>query len=447
MKITTTDLTARIESGDSTFTHPINTISYVITKQFDGVTLFKGNHEIGSSTFSQTVVNGKILTAENADSLLSSLFTCCNGGGSSDRVQTDYLEEDTANPAYLKNRPISKIQEGEELPQTTIPGHVCMVYDAENKLKFVYEWDGFVWIKTGADYNLIFDDTFGVSETYERFGTYAKKFGITYYYYVDPDSIHHDEYATIRTSNIHKLTDEYKLSTILFLAQKHYGTILLDNFDTRHFSISRHGYMDRDASVENLILKDGKCGSVNVSRLNTKQIRIENLQPHIEAGGEYATIHTAINLEGYDMSVINNKACDNIHIRTPHGEEYIKETCKIHIEGNTSAEKEAGISITNENNVDLDYDISVIDNLDFKYFGISGCKTINNLNINLQPTLLEVTSYSCSFSAKALQNLVDALTSTEFTNMVKFFYSRSQPALTQTQLEALAANNINVQVL
>ncbi|MDU1904654.1 MAG: hypothetical protein E6772_07715 [Dysgonomonas sp.] len=447
MKITTTDLTARIESGDSTFTHPINTISYVITKQFDGVTLFRGNHEIGSSTFSQTVVNGETLTAENADSLLSSLFVCCNGGGSSDRVQTDYLEENVMNPAYLRNRPISSIQEGEELPLTTIPGHVCKEYDSQNKLKFVYEWDGFVWIKTGANYNLIFDEASGGYTSGKEIDAYRKNIGKTYYFRLEADSIYPRTDQYIQASYIQKLTDEYKLGQIELSIEENQDTIFFDNFDVGQFSIKKSGAIYREVSIGDLTIKNGKCGDISIYEIDTQKIRIENLQPYITNYIDPAVRYTGMYLYGYDISVVNNKFCSEIYVKAPNWkEDSSSQTCKIYLEDNKSAERESGIFIENERDTVLNYDISIINNQDFKHLSIKKCKTINNLNINFNSRLQEINSNLSSFSDKALQNLVYALTSIQFDNAVKFIYKSSQPALSQAQLDALAANNINVEI-
>ncbi|MDU1904651.1 MAG: hypothetical protein E6772_07700 [Dysgonomonas sp.] len=159
MQITTDEKSAKITYGKETFTHPLNTISYAIHEDSEGVTLFRNNEPIGTSPISKVNVNNEVLTKDNLESLLSNLFASRSnsGGGSTTQVQTDYLEENLSSMAYLKNRPVSKITEGQSFPQPLITGHICEEYDDQGKIKYTYSWDGFVWIKTGANYNLIFD--------------------------------------------------------------------------------------------------------------------------------------------------------------------------------------------------------------------------------------------------------------------------------------------------
>lgn len=83
MIITTTDNYVKIKYGKDTFTHAINTISYAVNEESEGVTLFRNNEPIGTSPISKTTVNDEALTRDNIDTLLGDLFVCGSTGGGS----------------------------------------------------------------------------------------------------------------------------------------------------------------------------------------------------------------------------------------------------------------------------------------------------------------------------------------------------------------------------
>lgn len=92
MQIITDNKSAKIKYGDDTFTHPLNTISYTINDNSEGVTLFRNNEPIGTCAIDKVIVNGENLTLQNADNLLSSLFfSGRSSGGESKHFQHNTL--------------------------------------------------------------------------------------------------------------------------------------------------------------------------------------------------------------------------------------------------------------------------------------------------------------------------------------------------------------------
>jgi len=75
MQITTTDTTVQIKYGKDTFTHPVNTIVYIVNDQLDSVTFTRNNERIATCPLTQISVNGDQLTADNFDDLLGNLFS------------------------------------------------------------------------------------------------------------------------------------------------------------------------------------------------------------------------------------------------------------------------------------------------------------------------------------------------------------------------------------
>lgn len=74
MQITTTDNYVKIKYGDDTFTHPLNTVSYAINDNSEGVTLFRNNEPIGTCAFGNISIDGQTPSRENIDTLLDGIF-------------------------------------------------------------------------------------------------------------------------------------------------------------------------------------------------------------------------------------------------------------------------------------------------------------------------------------------------------------------------------------
>ncbi|MDU1904656.1 MAG: hypothetical protein E6772_07725 [Dysgonomonas sp.] len=440
MQITTTDLYARIKYGKDSFTHPLNTISYVINDSYDGVTLFRNNEAIGTGPFGEVSVNGETLNAANAESLLSQLFGCCSGGGTGTQVQTDYLEENTASPAYLKNRPVSKIQEGDNFPQAIVPGHVCIVYDAQNNQKFVYEWDGFIWTMTGADYNLVFDST-DTNSDYESLGYFTKRAGKTYYTYIDPNTDNKE--FSITATQVHKITNEYKVNSLNLNIDKDYDTLSFDGLNIGTYYISKLSSDSTSPSINKLEIKNG----INLNYLYAyeyfiKEVVIENMQANNDHG---STIGSNINIKSDNITLLNNDFLGTISFDL-HYMTSTSPSRKINISGNTFDPMHGHVSMYSDD-VEYEYEVTIMNNEKLRYVDISSFNLIKTLNINLDPSSLEHFNLSsCTLSTEALQNVVTALTVTPFSNTVEFSYYGSSPALSQAQLDALAANNVNVQI-
>ncbi|GEM_PF-4479536 len=84
MIITTTDNYVKIEYGKDYVTHPINTISYTLNDESEGITLFRNNEPIGTCPIDKVSVDGTDLTRDNADDLLKNLFAISGSGSSID---------------------------------------------------------------------------------------------------------------------------------------------------------------------------------------------------------------------------------------------------------------------------------------------------------------------------------------------------------------------------
>lgn len=440
MQIITTNKNAKIKQGRDTFTHPLNTISYAINEETEGVTLFRNNEPIGTSPISKTTVNNEALTRDNIDSLLGSLFVSGSQGGSSGiTVQTDYLEENESSGSYLKNRPLSRITKGDDFPQAVATGHICEEYDTQGKLIYTYEWDGFYWIKTGADYNLVFD-IHPIQGNQTETDCFSKKTGLTHYYRIEPeDSLGN---FSISATHIHKITDEFKLGGISLYLTKDYDNLVLDNFDVRNFEITKEYNNHNQLNINNLTLSNGKSNDINIyydSDTNIKKICIENIQVFVPTEGEiyYGNLY----LKGCDLSITNNNFFGRLNISIPYLEENSPlKTCKIDISNNKFGGEITDMSIEGSSN--YNYDISLLGNDKYRSLQIYSLPTINNLNIELCPECETIYIGDCSFSVEAFNNLISALTSTSFTQEVQFHYNDSTPALTQHQIDTLAANNV-----
>ncbi len=439
MQITTTDLTAKIEYGNDTFTHPLNTVSYVINKEFDGITLFRSNEAIGSSPFDQTTVNGQTLTAQNADALLASLFGYCSGGGSGSQVQTNYLEENATSPAYLQNRPLSKIQTGEDFPQPVVSGHVCEIYDTQGNLKFVYEWDGFIWIMTAADYNLIFDAY--VNNNYDSLPNFKKKIDNTYYFYIKPG----EEFAsTIYTENFHKISGEYPINSINYEVTKDYDSLSFEDINVRYFTLSRN-YNLSPVTINKFEIKDSICPDIHVSSPETTKIKdfhVEGLRTESEdtSGHVYAYASNSVTL-------INNRSGQRgyyANLTQPEGSSV--QPSVVRFENNKFLDMFGHLNINGGEMLVTECDATILNNEQALGLSIDNLNQLKSLNINFDPDFQYLSIYSSVLSTQALDSLITALTTTTFNQTVQFSYGNSQPALSQAQLDALAANNVDVQV-
>jgi len=434
MQITTTNLYAKVQYGKDSFTHPLNTVSYVINDGYDGVTLFRNNEVVGTGLFEEVTVNGITLDAGNADLLLSKLFGCCCGGGSGN-TQTDYLEEDTQSPAYLKNRPVSKVHEGDDFPQPVAPGHRCMVYDEADSLLFVYEWDGFIWEMKGADYNLIFD-TYN-SQAYDSLFPFKKRKEDTYYFYMKPGE---SLLSSLKVSDIHKISSKYYIYNVIFHINKDYDKLSLEDFNIRTLDIQSSSE-DRPVpfQIGKLDIRNATLRSLYMQqRFNAEiiQLNLENIKPSFPEEG--------VSLDSYakNISILNNENCSGIMADIQHSDSDPVQQSKVIICNNTLKDY-AQINISGSYDTVGEYDLYVTNNAHLSTLLFSYLDQIKSLEINLNPDLGSVGVRDCTFVPAALDSLVDALTSVSFNQPLHFSYDGT-PALNQAQIDALRANNIDL---
>jgi len=96
-------------------------------------------------------------------------------------------------------------------------------------------------------------------------------------------------------------------------------------------------------------------------------------------------------------------------------------------------------------NIITECDVTILYNEQALSLNINSLNQIKSLNINFNPDFQYLSVSSSVLSTQALDNLIAALTSTTFNETLQFSYGDNQPALTQAQIDALTANNINVE--
>lgn len=153
MVITTTDTAVKIKYGKRSFTHPINTVSYILSEDSNGLTLFRNNERIGTSAIEDVLVNGVNIDMDNAHEHLAPLFNSLNSGNNNNAGEGG---EDSPMCSTCPQHTYA--QDSTALPADAAIGDKYVVTadgTKDGKIKEVYEWNGIFWTQTAKDGNIM----------------------------------------------------------------------------------------------------------------------------------------------------------------------------------------------------------------------------------------------------------------------------------------------------
>lgn len=221
-------------------------------------------------------------------------------------------------------------------------------------------------------------------------------------------------------------------------------SIILDDINIGSYQFSKDWRNQNPVILDKLEIKNCKnFHYIYTSDLRIRQVVVENMTGGSKDGG---FLGGDMHLGGNNVFVRNNDKLGSIGL-TIYNEDGIYTTDKtMEVSGNVFLDSSAQIQIHGDTQNSSEYKLTCTNNSKCKNIDFYYLNEIKELNIDFDADSLQsLRISSCTITEQALQNVVDALATPTFSNQVTLWYDNSQPALNQAQLDALAANNINVQ--